>query len=143
MRRSARLLCTSSVSAVRLSLRLSVCPDLASSKTLDCNLHRSLWSSCVDVPVLESEPRSGGWGRGGRGASCGLHFLCGENPACVSQEWKGIESLLFPFCPSGNCSQKGIQSVCFLELLSFSGSKYPQTCCGFIHLNSPCVKEQI
>lgn len=56
-------------------------------KMLDCNLHRSLWSSCMDVPVPESEPRSGGWGRGGRGASCGLHFLWRENPARLSQEW--------------------------------------------------------
>lgn len=53
---------------------------------LDCNLHRSLWSSCMDVPVPESEPRSGGWGRGGRGASCGLHFLWRENPVRLSQE---------------------------------------------------------
>lgn len=54
---------------------------------LDCNLHRSLWSSCMDVPVPESQPWSGGWGRGGRGASCGLHFLWRENPARLSQEW--------------------------------------------------------
>lgn len=66
---------------------------------LDCNLHRSLWSSCMDVPVPKSELRSGGWGRGGRGASCGLHFLWRENPARLSQEWslKALTQCCFLF----------------------------------------------
>lgn len=85
---------------------------------LDRNLHRSHWSSCVDVPVLESEPWSGGWGRGGRGTSCGLHFLWRKSPARLSQEWKGIESLLFPFCPSGTAHRREY-CQCFLELASF------------------------
>lgn len=112
---SARLfcLCTTSVSPAGPSR-----PGQGPRKYLDRNLHRSPWSSCVDVPVLESEPWSGGWGRGGRGASCGLHFLWRENPARLSQEWKGIESLLFPFCPSGTAHRREY-CQCFLELTSF------------------------
>lgn len=77
------------VSPLSLSLAVRLCPDIdhVFFVMLDCNLHRSLWSSCMDVPVPESQPWSGGWGRGGRGASCGLHFLWRENPARLSQEW--------------------------------------------------------
>lgn len=82
----------------------------------------------------------GDGGEGG-GEQAVASIFCEERTRLVSQEWKGIESLLFPFCPSGTAHRREY-TQCFLELLSFSGSKYPQTCCGFIHLYSPCVKEQ-
>lgn len=93
-------LCFSSISVTgRVGLSWHSRVFKKKKKMLDCNLHRSLWSSCMDVPVPESEPRSGGWGRGGRGASCGLHFLWRENPARLSQEWnlKALSQCCFLF----------------------------------------------
>lgn len=114
---------------------MTVCLDIAVFfKLLDCNLHRSLWSSCMDVPVPESEPWSGGWGRGGRGASCGLHFLWRENPARLSQEWnlKALSHCCFLFVHQVLLAEGNTVSVFLNPRLS---GIYPRICWGFIYLN--------
>ncbi len=128
-------LCSSSTSLTRVVLT-----QACFLKMLDCNLHRSLWSSCMDVPVLESEPRRGGWGRGGRGASCGLHFLWRENPARLSQEWnlKALSQCCFLFVhqvlrAEGECCQ------CFLEPTSLWNTS--QNLLRIYLPNSPCVMD--
>lgn len=114
---------------------MKLCLDIAVFffTLLDCNLHRSLWSSCMDVPVPETEPWSGGWGRGGRGASCGLHFLWRENPARLSQEWnlKALSHCCFLFVHQVLLAEGNTVSV-FLNP-HFSGI-YPRICWGFIYL---------
>lgn len=83
---------------------------------LDCNLHGSRWSSCMDVPVPESEPRSGGWGRGGEGSKLWPPFSVTREPcsSLTGLEYKGTEWVLLPFCPSGTtCREEYCQY--FLE----------------------------
>lgn len=127
-----------SISPPSLWSAMKVCLDTApfyffSFKLLDCNLHRSLWSSCMDVPVPESEPWSGGWGRGGRGASCGLHFLWRENPARLSQEWnlKALSHCCFLFVHQVLLTEGNAVSVFLNPRLS---GIYPRFCWGFIYL---------
>lgn len=72
-------------------------------RLLGCNLNRSLWSSYIDVPVPETEPWSGGWGKRGEGSKLWPPFSVTREPgsSLTGVESEGIESLLFPFCPSG------------------------------------------
>lgn len=113
-RREARVC---SASAVRPSW-----PGCDSSKTLDCNLHRSLWSSCVDVPVLESEPRCGGWGRGGEGEQAVASIFCEERTRLVShRSGKALSHCCFLFVhqvllTEGNTVSVFWNSCLFLDL---------------------------
>lgn len=122
------------VSPLSLWSAMKVCLDVAVFfKLLDSNLHRSLWSSCMDVPVPETEPWSGGWGRGGRGASCGLHFLWRENPARLSQEWnlKALSHCCFLFVHQVLLAKGNAVSIFLNPRLS---GIYPRIYWGFIYL---------